>query len=194
MKVYFVRHGHSDHNAAFDKLQDVNVYRSLDYKYSKLTEKGVKQIKDVVLSEKVQRVYSSPITRCIDTSRLLVGDDTVLHLHDGLMEIQGPYPCNWRPDIDTFHKSLQKYNLKNVKEKYTPYTDYFETDISEPWDMLRERATNTLRSILQECDTLDSIMIVTHNDWLESLFKRSFMNGEVYCVEYKKYNDVNYII
>jgi broad specificity phosphatase PhoE len=184
MKVYFVRHGHADHNEAFDKTQDKKVYRSFDYKYSKLTEKGIAQIKDILLPEKIQRVYSSPIIRCIETTRILVGESRVVYLHDGLMETQGPYPCNWRPDFDSLSRSMKKYNLKDVNVKYEPYTAYYLKNIRETKEDIQQRAMNTLEQIKSECVNLETIMIVTHNDWLESMFERPFMNGEVYCVEY----------
>ena len=170
------------------------MYRSFEYKESHLTEKGIKQIKDIQMPVKMDRLYSSPITRCVETSRILVGEDTVLYLHDGLMEIQGPFPCNWRPDLDTFMRTLKKYNLVNIKKEYAPYTDYYLTNKEETWEELRSRALKTLKTILEECKNMDNIMIVTHNDWLESVFKRPFSNGEVYCVDYPKDSSVNYII
>lgn len=193
MKVYFVRHGHADHNAAFDVAQDKSVYRSFDYKESHLTEKGVAQIKAIQLP-KMDRIYSSPVIRCIETTRILVGDNPIIHLHDGLMETQGPFPCNWRPDIDTLRSSFGRYILKDVAARYEPYTTYYVPNISESWEELRSRALSTLKTILEECKHMDSIMIVTHNDWLESVFKRPFSNGEVYCVDYPRDNSVNYVI
>ena len=184
MKIYFVRHGHADHNAAYDTFQDNKVYKSFDYKYSHLTEKGVAQIKDILLPEKMDRVYSSPIIRCLETSRILVGDNTVLYLHDGLMETQGPYPCNWRPDFDSLSRSMKKYNLKDVNFKYEPYTKYYTTSMKETKEDIQQRAVNTLEQIKYECVNLNTIMIVTHHDWLEVLLGKSFKNGEVYCVEY----------
>jgi broad specificity phosphatase PhoE len=188
MKFYFIRHGHAEHNAAYDKLQDKSVYRSLDYKDSHLTAKGINQIKEielpVKLPRKMDRVYSSPLTRCIQTARILMGEREILHLHDGLMETQGPFPCNWRPDIDTFRNSLSYYILKDVNSTYTPYTKYYLTNISETDEEMKERVTTTLEQIKKECSNLDNILIVTHNDWLESLFGRPFKNGEVLCVEY----------
>ena len=197
MKLYFIRHGHAEHNAAYDKLQDKSVYRSLDYKDSHLTAKGINQIKEVELPvklpRKMDRTYSSPLTRCIQTARILMGERAILHLHDGLMETQGPFPCNWRPDIDTFRNSLSYYILKDVEKQYTPYTKYYLTNISETDEEMNHRATNTVEQIKKECSALDNILIVTHNDWLESLFGRPFKNGEIYCIDYT-INDVNYII
>ena len=197
MKIYFIRHGHAEHNAAFDKKQNKDVYRSFEYKDSNLTEKGVQQIKDielpVKLPRKIDRTYSSPLTRCIQTARLLMGERAILHLHDGLLETQGPYPCNWRADFDTFSNALSYYILKDVEKQYQPYTKYYLTNIDETHEEIKKRALDTLEQIKKECYDLDNILIVTHNDWLESLFGRPFKNGEIYCVDYTN-NGVNYII
>lgn len=195
MKVYFIRHGHSDHNAAFDVTQDKKVYRSFEYKESHLTEKGIQQLKSISIP-KIERVYSSPLIRCIETSRILIDEQTILYLHDGLMETQGPYPCNWRQDFDTFMRSIGRYNLKDIAVKYEPYTKYYLPNVSETKEELKQRATKTLNQIKEECKHLHHIMIVSHNDWLESLFDRPFSNGEVYIVDYNTYidNKVNYII
>ena len=184
MRIYFIRHGHADHNEAFDKTQDKKVYRSFDYKYSHLTQKGIAQIKDILLPEKMDRTYSSPLIRCLETSHILVDDTTVLYLHDGLMETQGPYPCNWRPDFDSLSRSMKRYNLKDINVKYEPYTSYYHTNIKETKEDLQQRALNTLEQIKYECVNLNTIMIITHYDWLEALLGKSFMNGEVHCVEY----------
>jgi len=197
MKIYFIRHGHAEHNAGFDKTQHEDVYRSFEYKDSHLTEKGVQQIKDielpVKLPRKIDRTYSSPLTRCIQTARLLMGERSILHLHDGLLETHGPYPCNWRADFDTLQNSRSYYILKDVEKEYKPYTKYYLTNISETYDEIKKRALDTLEQIKNECYDLDNILIVTHNDWLESLFGRPFKNGEIYCIDYTN-NGVNYII
>jgi broad specificity phosphatase PhoE len=188
MKIYFIRHGHAEHNAAYEKEGSRKVYESLEYKDSRLTEKGVQQIREVELPvhlpKKMDRVYSSPLTRCVQTSKLLVGDKTIIHLHDGLMETQGPFPCNWRPDLDSLSNSLSYYVLKDVAKHYTPYTQYYLTkEEGESTQEVKERATRTLEQIKKECKVFSNILVVTHNDWLESLFGRSFKNGEVYCLE-----------
>jgi broad specificity phosphatase PhoE len=201
MKIYFVRHGHSDHNAAFDVAQDKSVYRSFDYKESHLTEKGIAQIKAIQLPKmdlenaehfkeshsrlpRMDRIYSSPIIRCIETTRILVGNEIIIHLHDGLMETQGPFPCNWRPDIDTLRSSFGRYILKDVAVRYEPYTTYYLPNIGETHEQIRERINKTVNEIKEECKSMNNIMIVTHNDVLEAQFGRPFVNGEVYVVEY----------
>jgi len=177
MKIYFIRHGHSDHNAAFDEQQSKDVYSSHAYKHSALTTKGIGQIEAVKLPEKPQRVYCSPLKRCIQTARIIFGDDQLLYLHDGLLETQGPFPCNWRDFYETFAQSPDRLNIYHLDYSYVP------SQTEEDMEHVKLRAEMCLETIKKESEHLDSIAVVTHNDWLESIFGRKFSNGEVFPLE-----------
>jgi alpha-ribazole phosphatase len=177
MKIYFIRHGHADHNAAFDEQQTTDVYSSHAYRHSALTTKGIGQIEAVNLPEKPQRVYCSPLKRCIQTARIIFGDDELLYLHDGLLETQGPFPCNWRDFYETFAESKDAVNIYHLSDTYVP------SQVQEEMEDVKRRAELCLETIKKETVHLDSIAIVTHNDWLESIFGRKFLNGEVFLSE-----------
>jgi broad specificity phosphatase PhoE len=177
MKIYLIRHGHADHNAAFDEQQTTDVYSSHAYRHSALTTKGIGQIEAVKLPQKPQRVYCSPLKRCIQTARIIFGNDELLYLHDGLLETQGPFPCNWRDFYETFAESKDAVNIYHLDDTYVP------SQVQEEMEDVKRRAELCLETIKKETGHLDSIAIVTHNDWLESIFGRKFSNGEVYCLE-----------
>jgi broad specificity phosphatase PhoE len=177
MKIYFIRHGHADHNAAFDEQQNKDVYLSHTYRHSALTAKGIKQIEAVTLPELPQRVYCSPLKRCIQTARIIFGENELLYLHDGLIETQGPFPCNWRDWYETFTHIQEKLNIYHLSDTYVP------SQVEEDMEDVKKRAEECLETIKNESIHLNSIAIVTHNDWLESIFNRKFFNGEVYCIE-----------
>ena len=174
MKIYFIRHGHAEHNAAFDEQQTKEVYASHKYRHSGLTEKGIGQIEAVKLPEKPDRVYCSPLKRCIQTARIIFGDEEILYLHDGLLETQGPFPCNWRDWYETFAQSKDAINIYHLSEAYVP------SQAEEDMKAVKERAEMCLETIKKESRHLNSIAIVTHNDWLQSIFDRKFFNGEVF--------------
>jgi len=176
MKIYFIRHGHADHNAAFDEQQNKEVYSSHAYRHSDLTTKGIGQIEAVELPQKPDRVYCSPLKRCIQTARIIFGSDELIYLHDGLLETQGPFPCNWRDFYSTFAQSLDNINIYHLSDTYVP------SQVEEKMEDVKRRAELCLEIIKKETLHLDSIAIVTHNDWLESIFGRKFFNGEVYQV------------
>jgi broad specificity phosphatase PhoE len=177
MKIHFIRHGHAEHNEGFE-IYGESAYISENYRYSRLTEKGIEQIKTIIMKYPIQKHYSSPLKRCIETSRIIFGNKPILYLYDGLMETQGPYPCNYRENFDTFMRTIGRFNLENIDKDYYPTTSHESTE------ELKIRALKTLELIKKDAEGLDNIVIVTHNDWLESLFGRKFANGEVYCVEY----------
>lgn len=176
MRIHFIRHGHSDHNQAYDITHDTNVYKSFEYRHSHLTEKGKEQIRSIQLPEIPNRVYCSPLVRCIETARVLFGDKTILYLYDGLMETQGPFPCNWRDNYDVFIRSMKRYNLVNIS------TTYYPSKVEETAEQMKQRATLCFEAIKNDAKDFESIVIITHNDWLESVFGRKFSNGEVYSI------------
>jgi len=177
MKIYFIRHGHAEHNEGFE-IYGNQAYMFETYRYASLTAKGIEQIKNISMDSSIQKIYSSPLKRCIETSRIIFGTKPTLYLYDGLMETQGPYPCNYRENYDVFIRTLGNYNLVNINEKYYP------TNIDETKEELKKRAVKTLDDIKRDAKDLENIAIVTHNDWLEVIFDRKFANGEVYIVEY----------
>jgi broad specificity phosphatase PhoE len=177
MKIYFIRHGHAEHNAAFDEQQTTDVYSSHAYRHSALTTKGIRQIEAVKFADKPQRIYCSPLKRCIQTARIIFGNDELLYLHDGLLETQGPFPCNWRDFYETFAQNPDNLNIYHLDDTYVP------SQVQEEMEDVKRRAELCLETIKKETVHLDSIAIVTHNDWLESIFGRKFSNGEVYCLE-----------
>jgi len=128
------------------------------------------------LPQKPDRVYCSPLKRCIQTARIIFGSDELLYLHDGLLESQGPFPCNWRDFYDTFAQSTDRFNIYHLDDAYVPSPA--EEDMAD----VKVRAEMCLETIKKESRHLDSIAIVTHNDWLESMFGRKFFNGEVYQI------------
>jgi len=179
MKVYFIRHGHAEHNTGFEKYGPF-AYESFDYLYSKLTEKGKEQIQKIKIDDIIYRIYSSPLKRCIETSHILFGYSKTIYLHDGLIETQGAYPCNYRNPYHDYKYPLNRYNISHLNEIYIP------SKINESMDKLKQRAEKTLNDIVEESKDYDAIAIVTHNDWLESLFGRKFLNGEVYVYNTSK--------
>jgi hypothetical protein len=50
---------------------------------------------------------------------------------------------------------------------------------------MEERAQQTLEYLIRKAKSMNlkSMAVVTHNDWLESIFKRPFKNAEVFTIE-----------
>lgn len=177
MKITFVRHGFADHNRGFLE-EGESAYSSLKYRYSRLTELGHKQAKEAQIP-KTNIVFVSPLIRCIETARDIFDYSTILYLCDGLLETQGPFPCNWREP-----KGLVESKYKNVNtDLLSP--DYSLMEERESDTHIYNRADQTLKYLILKSKSMgaDSITIITHNDWLEAIFDRKFRNGEVYTIE-----------
>jgi broad specificity phosphatase PhoE len=177
MKITFIRHGFAEHNQGFLE-EGESAYSSLRYRYSNLTDLGNRQTRNVVVPN-ADMIYVSPLTRCIQTARNIYGKDVMLHLSDGLLETQGPFPCNWREPKGLIAVKYKNVNTDLISPTYTIQEEP-ETDIH-----VEERAHQTLEYFIRKAKSMNlkSVAIVTHNDWLESIFHRPFDNAEVYTIE-----------
>ena len=173
MEVVFIRHGHATHNQAF-LLEGECAYFSEKHANAPLTPLGHTQTKALSVPC-VERIFVSPLYRCIQTARNVFGQYTVLYLHDGLMETQGRHPVNRRPQKDELYM-YAPMNVESVSESYM-----FKSETSED---VKERAAKTMKDILERSVGCKRIAIVTHHDWLFECLGESFANAEVKVVTY----------
>lgn len=177
MKVTFIRHGFADHNLGFLNEGEC-AYSSMNYRFSHLTEIGKHQVEMAKIPQ-CDLVFSSPLIRCIETTRILVGFEKLVYLCDGLLETQGPYPCNWREPLKSIQAKYRNVDTTLLAPNYSIINEH------ETPQHLYERATQSLEYILKlsKSKKAKSILIVTHNDWLKSLFGYDFKNAEVKTIE-----------
>lgn len=173
MEVFFIRHGHASHNEAYERLGEI-VYTMPEYTDSQLTSIGHLQTINASVP-KMDAIYSSPLTRCIQTSKNMFGNVS-LYLDDGLLETQGEHLCNLRKPREELEALYPSYDFTYVSPNYT-FT-------IETYDELKERTSNVLQTILKKSHMQGHrrIAIVTHHDVLMSLFNKSMRNGEVHRV------------
>jgi broad specificity phosphatase PhoE len=176
MEVYFIRHGHAMHNQGFEDIGEA-AYLSPEYMYSTLTDKGHLQTTSITLPD-VNIVLCSPLIRCIQSARNIIGNDKMLYLHDGLLETQGDHLCNIREDKRVIREKYSNVDVTCLKDTYV-----FQSETDE---MLKLRAEETLTSILHGAwlQNFTRLAIVTHHDWLKALLGKSLRNAEVYRVYY----------
>ena len=189
MKIYLIRHGHADHNLGF-RTHGEKAYSSTEYYNSALTELGHEQT--ISVGEKfegripVDRIYCSPLKRCIESARNIFGMKKILYLWDGLVETKGPYPCNHRPPVEEIRASYERVNLENVSPDWNnlePLEDW--RDGTEGLIALKKRATRCFEAISAEAqaDGLEAIAIVTHCDWIYAIIGTKIKNAEVVAIE-----------
>ena len=92
-RFIFLRHGEAEHNVAFHK-EGASVFKEEAYRDAKLTAKGIEQAIEAakaLSSLKIEAIWSSPLTRCIQTAEEVFEevDCDELYLHDNLLERLG---------------------------------------------------------------------------------------------------------
>jgi len=189
MKIYLIRHGHADHNLGF-QTHGEKAYTSSDYYNSALTPLGHEQT--ISVREKfdgrvpVDRIYCSPLKRCVETARNIFGEQKVLYLWDGLVETKGPYPCNHRLPLEEIRADYERVNLENVSADWNnlePVEDW--RDGTDGLVALQKRAKQCLGAIMEEAEAtgLKSIAVVTHCDWIYAIIGTKIKNAEVVAIE-----------
>ena len=179
MRIYLIRHGRAFHNEGFDKVGP-SAYRDTLYRDSKLTETGHRQTIGKAWKISVERVYCSPLFRCIQTARNMFGSYRRLYLEDGLLETKGPQPCNLRMGVNELGDRFNNITTTGVSA-----TDPVMDAEVEDSHILKKRADACFKSICEDGMKigLTSIAIVTHHDWLEALTEKSFKNAEIFELE-----------
>jgi broad specificity phosphatase PhoE len=173
MEVVFIRHGHATHNEAF-LLEGESAYFSEKHLNAPLTPLGHTQTKALSIPC-VERVFVSPLYRCIQTARNVFDEYQVLHLHDGLLETQGRHPVNRRQQKEELYM-YAPVHLDSVSDSYV-------FNVETPEDV-KERAAKTMKDILERSVGCKRIAIVTHHDWLFGYFGESFAKAGMKVVTY----------
>lgn len=180
VKIIFVRHGESTQNVAGEKGE------SYDAKNIVLTDKGIEQAKKTgtYLSKtfgKFDKVYSSPVTRCVQTSNIIMEqigfEPEFIQIDELLVEI-GYYKDKLegmsKEQIDKSmisNKKISKLEEK-IKKTFNPYEKIlllnkfgYEYDkFFELKPSLQEAKTNCeiFLEKLKDLNDCEQILVVTH--------------------------------
>jgi broad specificity phosphatase PhoE len=168
INLFFVRHGFAQHN---ELPSDTNRTPSkIDDPH--LTDLGIKQARELsgkLTDIKFHGIFCSPLSRCIQTTDILVNDQTI-YLNDLLLE--------YSKDIEELS------NKRKSKEEIIDYTRFLENntyDLSfvendyhysvETEEVLVDRITFFLNYIFENFyETESNILIITHYNWLRYCF------------------------
>ncbi len=169
MNVYFIRHGFAKHNEEFLKYGESAYFDSNNID-SPLVDKGIEQANQASLvlnSVNFDKVYSSSLTRCIQTTECIVNKKLV-YLNDFLLEPQGYHICNYRKskfELENFTKNLNNdYNLDFVNNECG--------FIKETEDMIKNRIECFYKMLLNDKkNNVNNILVVSHHDLINKFFK-----------------------
>jgi len=154
--LYLARHGQTEWNL-IDRFQG-----QLDSPLTELGKKQALQSREKLLKKNIHIVYSSPLSRALDTAKIISQEWPVeLHTCNDLMgmrlnqwqgktlvEIQKMYP----EEFVNFFSYPDKFNLPGAE-------NYFD---------LQERVINSIHNILQKY-TSHNILVVTHGIVIKAL-------------------------
>jgi probable phosphoglycerate mutase len=200
MKIFLIRHGYAKHNYGYEKFGE-KIFYDPAYFDPELMPKGHQQSTEAgkrLVNINFNKIYCSPLKRCIQTldnllSTSKVITDTVFRtsknefiiLDDRLMEPQGRQISNKRHEKVEIQKYVSQFNkmfdLTNVSLNY-------EFNIENTIAIKIKSFISDIKNIHNNDDT---ILIVTHHDWLKNFFKIfigkevSFNNCEIRVIDMK---------
>lgn len=177
MRILFIRHAKAKHNEAAEIYGEL-AYFSEMYRDSPLTHEGRMQARRVRLPFVPNKVYSSPLRRCIQTADEILHPSTELILLDELIERQGHHPCNIRSSLREIYDMRNNLDTTLLSERYLHHTDMSER---ESYEKLGKRVLSATQRIIKESQPNDNILIVTHWDVIKSISgKEDIKNCEFY--------------
>lgn len=169
-----IRHGQGHHNLgnllfgpkAFDTFED-----------ARLTETGIKQANDLqetLNNIKFDKIYCSPLTRCIETCDNSINTGMEVILDDRILERQGYNLCNKRKEKKEIEKIISdcknKYIFYNVNDKYE-----FEPESIEG---IEQRVVSFLEELFNNNKNDSTVLLFGHQEWLNYFFQ--ITTGEAY--------------
>lgn len=179
-KFIFVRHGEAEHNVGFHERGEPAFFDE-KYKDAPLTEKGKAQARDTgkaLARLKILDIWSSPLTRCIQTSEELFEETGAqqLYLHDNLLEcLGGGHICNTR-------KCKRELREKYPYMKMDALPDYPSMWVDRENEYaLRQRMfmfVMLLADLYKDYGEDSHILVVSHANAIGCLTGKSLGNAE----------------
>lgn len=179
-RFIFVRHGEATHNVAFRQAKDERVFRDPVHEDAPLTEEGVRQAQQTgtrLSSYKIQDIWCSPLTRCIQTAIEIFEETSAqtLYFHDSLIErLGGGHICNTRKPRSVLRERYPLFDATFLPETPAQWT------ARENLYALRQRMLSmvlTLNEFYKHESAFD-IVIVSHADAIYALTEKSLANAE----------------
>jgi len=181
---FFVRHGQAEHNTAAERFGD-SAYEDPLYKDALLTEMGHTQARAAgkillqIHNHRPIHIYSSPLTRCIQTAEGIVSTGVKASsfiLHDMLLErLHRNHVCNDRKTPIEIRAAFPKWDTR-----FLPLFPPHFSPHSEPYESVATRMSAFVKHLQEKYqDTYTMVIIVSHHDAIESILHLKLANGQV---------------
>ncbi len=156
LTIYFIRHGESQGNRE-DRFRGRHDFP--------LNENGIRQaesLRDALKAVPLEKVYSSPLSRSLQTARILAGETIALEVKNGLTNISlGDWENKLKSDIRQRHPELWA--------TWTTTPEKLSFPGMETLAQVQKRAFDSAMKITGE-HPAGTIAIVTHRAVLKPLF------------------------
>lgn len=168
---YYVNHGQTLFNQ-YNRMQGV-----CD---SPLTQRGIKEIEKCAENLKdipFRSIYTSPLTRCIDTGMILARDRNITPVVlDGLKEI----------DYGMFEGIVRDSWIQEIQEHRKNHDDWSDAG-GESRDAFEIRVHHTLEKIVSASRNESNILLVGHSEYYKRLLEILFhLNAEEEMMKLRK--------
>jgi broad specificity phosphatase PhoE len=179
-KFIFLRHGEARHNVLYHE-EGESAFEKEEVRDASLTPQGLQQAKETALKlskYKILDIWSSPLTRCIQTAIEAFEETSASHcyLHDYLLERQGGnHVCNERKAKQDLHRNFAMWNARFLPEMPPRWF------VREDWTALHYRMKALvllLADIYKNAPDDTYILLVSHRDAILSLTKKDLLKAE----------------
>ena len=180
--LLLVRHAEAEHNAAFHRGEGEASFQDPKYEDAPLTEQGRTQARDLAKtleSYRILDIWSSPLTRCIETAEEIFEETsaTNLYLHDALIERQeGATVCSRRKPRTELEEKFPCWDCRFLPDTMASWTD------CEPAETVQHRLSMLLlhlRFLYRDAPEGSHVIVVSHGQALQTVTGKSLKNAEV---------------
>lgn len=180
--LLLVRHAEAEHNAAFHRGEGESAFQDPKYEDAPLTETGRGQARDLaktLASYRILDIWSSPLTRCIETAEEIFEEtDAVnLYLHDALIERQGGgNTCSRRKLKTELQAKFPCWDCEFLPDMMSYWGD------REPTETVHQRLFMILlhlRYLYKDAPDGTHVVVVTHGDAIACVTGKTLKTAEV---------------
>ena len=181
----FLRHGEALHNIA-NRLHGPIAYTYKENEDAPLSEIGHLQTKQAgheiagIFKDRLVDIYSSPLTRCIQTAN---NASAQLNVYDKILDdllierLGGGHVCNNRKSFNELSTSFPEWSTQCIEDPPPMPLD------REPLEEVAERMLRFWNWLQEAYKTTDrGVLVVSHQEALMTLFGQDFKNGEFLVV------------
>ncbi|OGE32099.1 hypothetical protein A2631_03195 [Candidatus Daviesbacteria bacterium RIFCSPHIGHO2_01_FULL_44_29] len=172
MRVYFVRHGESTHNASA-------MHQHPLVQLSKAGSRQAEIVADRLTRLPVEIIFSSPHTRAKATAEIIAAKiSKKLNLSDLLGEIK------WPSELESMeHTNPESKRIRNLLDAHGDDPDWHFSD-EENFFEIRNRATLALKML--ESRNEENILVVSHGNLIKMLICVMMLDGNILPEFYRR--------